>query len=205
MKKPVNYEETPAGGEFTPVELGGHKAVIKQVSEKQSSTGKPMLVVLFDFAPDDEQVGYFMQKFNDDTRQDKKWPNQATKYILTEDAEGKCSKALKTFCTCVENSNTGYSCWKKDDFDNAGIKGKKIGCVFGEEMDFYNGKEVKKRVLKYWCSIDKVAAQTVPEISETKAYKEWKEGNGVSVTVNNSGADGFMNVPPDMDESLPFN
>ena len=51
MKKPNNYEETQAQGEFTPVELGGHHLVIKQVNEKKSSTGKDMLVVLFDFAP----------------------------------------------------------------------------------------------------------------------------------------------------------
>ena len=30
MQKPNNYDETQAGGEFTPVELGGHKLVIKQ-------------------------------------------------------------------------------------------------------------------------------------------------------------------------------
>lgn len=31
MKKPNNYENTQAQGEFTPVELGGHTLVIKQV------------------------------------------------------------------------------------------------------------------------------------------------------------------------------
>ena len=54
-------EETQAQGEFTPVELGGHHLVIKQVNEKKSSTGKDMLVVLFDFAPNDKQSGYFME------------------------------------------------------------------------------------------------------------------------------------------------
>ena len=32
MKKPNNYENTQAQGEFTPVELGGHTLVIKQVT-----------------------------------------------------------------------------------------------------------------------------------------------------------------------------
>ena len=32
MNKPNAYDETQAGGEFTPVELGGHKLVIKQVN-----------------------------------------------------------------------------------------------------------------------------------------------------------------------------
>ena len=47
MKKPNNYAETPAGGDFTPIELGGHHLVVKQVSEKKSQTGKNMLVILF--------------------------------------------------------------------------------------------------------------------------------------------------------------
>lgn len=33
MQKPNNYENTQAQGEFTPVELGGHKLIIKQVNE----------------------------------------------------------------------------------------------------------------------------------------------------------------------------
>lgn len=198
MQKPNNYNETQAQGEWIPVELGGHKMIIKQVSEKKSQSGKDMIVVLFDFAPDDKQPNYFMDSFNNDTRQDKKWSNQATQYILTEDADGKCSRQFKTFCTCVENSNPGFECWKNDQFDFAGIKGKKIGGVFGEQMDFYNGEEKKKRVLRWFCSIDKVADATIPEISETKAYKE-------RPTTAPASADGFMNIPDGIDEELPFN
>lgn len=55
-----------AGGEFTPVELGGHKLIIKQVNETKSKTGKDMIVVLFDFAEDDKQPGYFMEQFQND-------------------------------------------------------------------------------------------------------------------------------------------
>ena len=199
MQKPKSYEETQSQGEWIPVELGGHKMVIKQVNEKQSQTGRNMIVVLFDFAPDDEQAGYFMDSYKNDTRQDKKWPNQATQYILTEDKDGKCSKSFKTFCTCVENSNTGFTCWKNDQFDFAGIKGKKIGGVFGEQMDFYNGEEKKKRVLRWFCSIDKVADAVIPDLSETKAYKERPNNTA-------TGADGFMNIPDGIDDGeLPFN
>ena len=45
MRKPNNYENTQAQGEFTPVELGGHTLVIKQVEERMSKTNKPMIVV----------------------------------------------------------------------------------------------------------------------------------------------------------------
>ena len=48
MRKPNNFENVQAQGEFTPVELGGHKLIIKQVEERMSKTNKPMIVVFFD-------------------------------------------------------------------------------------------------------------------------------------------------------------
>ena len=203
MKKPNNYENTKAQGEFTPVELGGHKLVIKQVSEKKSSNNKNMIVVLFDFAPGDSQPGYFTQQFADDIRPDKKWPNQATQYILVEDQDGNTSRSFKTFCTCVENSNTGFSCWKNDEtFNFQGIKGKTVGCVFGEQMDYYNGRVLHKRVLRWFISADKIADAQIPDVSETQAYKNSVNGYPAAAT---PGTDGFMNIPDGIDEELPFN
>ena len=40
MNKPNNYDNTQAAGEFTPVELGGHKLIIKQVTETTSKIGR---------------------------------------------------------------------------------------------------------------------------------------------------------------------
>lgn len=206
MQKPNNYDETQAGEEFTPVELAGHRMVIKQVNETKSKTGKDMIVVLFDFAEDDKQPGYFMEQFQNDIRPDKKWPNQATKYILTEDAEGKCTRNFKTFITCVEHSNTGFETKWGKEINNwpAQFKNKKIGGVFGEQMDYYNGEEKKKRVLRWFVSLDKVADAAVPDMSETKAYKEYKQGGGMS-NYGTPGDDGFMNIPDGIDEELPFN
>ena len=36
MQKPNDYDITQAQGEYIPVELGGHKLVIKQVTETTS-------------------------------------------------------------------------------------------------------------------------------------------------------------------------
>ena len=61
----------------------------------KSKNGKDMIKVSFDFAKNDKQPGYFEKAFRDDIRPEKKWPNQATQYILTEDAEGNCSRSFK--------------------------------------------------------------------------------------------------------------
>ena len=201
MQKPNNYDQTPAGGDFTPVELGGHKIIIKQVSETKSKNGKDMIVVLFDFAQNDSQAGYFTEQFKNDIRPDKKWPNQATQYILKEDADGNTNRSFKTFCTCVEHSNTGFTVQWIDNW-GAQFKNKIIGGVFGEQRDFYNGEEKRKRVLRWFTSIDKVEDAAIPEIQETQAYKNSKNGYPTGAT---KSSDGFMNIPDGIDEELPFN
>lgn len=201
MKKPNNYDNTQAQGDFTPVELGGHHLVIKEVTEMQSKTGKEMIKVCFDFAKNDKQTGYFEKMFRDDIRPDKKWPNQATQYILTEDQEGNCSRSFKTFITCVEHSNKGFETQWGDNF-GAQFKNKKIGGVFGPQMDYYDGKEREKRVLRWFISYEKVAEASIPDLSETQAYKDHIKGCRQSAA---PAGDGFMNIPDGIDEELPFN
>ncbi|MCU6748562.1 hypothetical protein OCV51_13015 [Faecalicatena acetigenes] len=201
MKKPNNFDNTQAQGEFVPVELGGHYLVIKEVVEMQSKTGKDMVKVSFDFAKNDKQPEYFEKMFRDDIRPEKKWPNQAAQYILTEDNEGNCSRAFKTFITCVEHSNKGFKTQWGNKFE-AQFKNKSIGGVFGPQMDYYDGREKEKRVLRWFISIDKVAEADVPDMSETRAYKEHI---GACRTGFAPTDDGFMNIPDGVDEELPFN
>lgn len=201
MRKPNNYENTQAQGEFIPVELGGHYLIIKEVLEMQSRKGKDMIKISFDFATADKQAGYFMESFKNDIRPEKKWPNQATQYILTEDQDGNCSRSFKTFLTCVEHSNTGFETQWGDDFGKQ-FKNKFIGGVFGPQMDYYEGREREKRVLRWFVSNDKVKEAQVPDMSETQAYKnhiaDYHQGS-------TSAGDGFMNIPDGVDEELPFN
>ena len=199
MQKPNGYDEAKASGDFTSVELGGHYLVIKQVSERQNKNGQPMIVVLFDFAHNDKQPGYFMDQFKNDIRPDKKWSNQATQYINVYDSDGNTSRSFKTFTTCVEHSNPGFAVVWGDGFCQQ-FKDKKIGGVFGEQMDFYNGDEKKKRVLRWFVSSDKVKDAAAPEISETQAYKSYKANGGAA-----SQTADFMSIPDFLSDELPFN
>ena len=195
---PEDYESTQVGGDFTPPEVGGHYAVIKQVNEKKSSTGLDMLVVLFDFDEKDKQKGYFMEMYKNDTRPDKKYPNDATNYMVVDKSSSYGTKNLKSFITCVENSNAGFKVKWGDNFCEQ-FKGKKIGCVFGRIIDFYNGEEHKKNGFRWFCSTDKVATTEVPAEYETKAHKD----NAKNISIANN--DGFMNIPDGIETELPFN
>lgn len=198
MQKPNGYDEAKAQGDFTPVELGGHHLVIKQVEEMQSKNGQAMIKVSFDFATNDKQPSYFAEQFKSDIRQDKKWSNQATQYIMVYGDDGKTSRAFKTFTTCVEHSNTGFTTKWGDNFCQQ-FKNKNIGGVFGEQMDYYNGKEIKKRVLRWFTSSDKVNDAQIPDVTETNAYKQFKSNEAIAST------DGFMSIPDNINEELPFN
>lgn len=201
MQKPNGYEEAQASGEFTPVNLGGHHAVIKQVTEKQSSTGKDMIVVVFDFATNDEQAGYFSDRFKNDTRDDKKWPFNGTKYIMVNDYQdaNKTSRQFKTFCTCFEKSNGAEVNWGLTNW-GAQFKGKKIGVVFGEEENEYDGQIRMRRLPKWFCRDDMVESAGVPE----PKYLNGSAPATAPVTATNAQQDdGFMDIST-AEEEIPF-
>ena len=202
MQKPNNYEKTQAAGEFTPIDLGGHYLVIKQVEEMTNKNGKPMIKISFDTADNDSQPHYFADRFRNDIRPDKKWPNNGVSYMNTEDQEGNCSRTFKGFTTSVENSNPGFSVVWGDGFAVC-FKNKLIGGIFREELGVYQGKEIHQRKLQWFCSNDKVADAKIPETYETDEHKAWRESGGL--TTSPADKDGWMNIPEGVDEELPFN
>lgn len=164
MNKPMGYDEAAVSGEFVPVTPGGHYCVIKKVEEQMSSTGKPMIVVYFDFNGRDPQEGYFMKSFNEDTREDKKWPFAGRKYVMVEDYQdkSKTSRQFKTFCSCVEKSNDNFVVQWGDDWGSQ-FANKQIGIVFGREEQEYDGNVSMRTLPKYFCKIDAVENARVPE------------------------------------------
>lgn len=194
MQKPNNYENTTTGSDFTPIELGAHYGVIKNVSERESSTGKPMVVVSIDFDKKDKQPGYFTEAFKNDIRPDKKYPYQATQYILTEDAEGKCSRNFKSFMKAFCDSNgVAESAIKWGSDFCTQFKNKKIGVVFGNVEELYNGEAKMRRRIRWFCDYNKVSAQKVPDDKLLPADQKPA-----------AKVDDFVNVPEGEDMEIPF-
>lgn len=190
FNKPAGYDETQAGGEFTPIELGGHKLIIKKIEECKASNGNSYLKVSFDTAQDDKQPNYYTEQYKNDTRDNKKWGGVAT--IFPTDREGKTSKTFKQFCTSIERSNNSKIQWGAG-FE-ASIVGKVIGGIFGEEEYLNSMNEVKTaRKLFWWRSTEGIANATVPG----KRVLEQDTGTMVD-------KDGFMKIPDSIDEELPF-
>ena len=189
MEKPKFYDKAQVLGEYTPIQLGGHKLVIKQVEEITASNGNQYIKVSFDTANDDVQPNYYSNAYKGDTRENKKWSGVTT--VFPTDRDGKTSKSFKTFCTAVEHSNAGFKMVWGDQFCNA-LKGKAVGGVFGEEEYINNAGEVKTANKLFWFrGIDKVMNVEVP----AKRTVEPQQASN----------DGFMNIPDGIDEELPFN
>ena len=178
FNKPAGYDEVQAGGDYTPIELGGHKIIIKAIEEATASTGTKYLKVSFDTASDDKQPNYFADQYKNDTRDQKKWGGVAT--VFPTDKEGRTSKTFKQFCTSIERSNNSQIQWGAG-FE-ASIVGKKIGGVFGEE-EYMNGNgDIKvAHKLFWWGSVDNMDDARIPakrELDKTDAASQ-----------------GFMDIP----------
>ena len=192
MNKPNNYDNTKTGGEFTPVELGPHKAVIKEVREMKSRTGWDMIVVFIDFDKTDAQPGYFANAYRNDDRKDKKWPNQATLYILVTGNDGNCTKSFKSFQEAYEGSNNTQIIY--GDAYAAQFKDKKIGVNYGEVDEEYNGQVKTRRRIRWCFPVSDFAKQTVPE----------KKGLTNRPAPAAAGSTDWMNIPDGDGDELPF-
>ena len=185
LKKPNNYDEVELNSEFTPIELGGHKGVIKGVEEYTSEySGNTSLKVSVDTTKDDKQPEYFTELYRNDERDDKKWSTSAIKYVSLKEDEN-CVRMLKGFITAVENSNPGFTYdWNKD-IDQ--LKGKLVGLVFGlEEYEDNEGKTKTARKLNQFRSIDKVDNAKIPRVKllngEFVEYEDYNKNDVVNAT-----------------------
>lgn len=135
MEMPKDYEETEGiTGDYEVLEAGGYICKIVAAKAETSQAGNEMLVLALDIA-DGEHKGHFQRKFeqakkqNTDVNKQVKWSNNGTHRIMKLDKEGKCNKFFKGFGTIIEESNSGYK-WTGDE---ASLKDKVLGCIFGEE------------------------------------------------------------------------
>lgn len=152
MEKIENWDNIEAKGmeDFKSLPIGAYECVIVGAVIHQSEiSGKESFKVAIDIATG-EYKDYFRKRFDANTNEDKKWDNNAVRYLAYQ---GDNASYFKGFLTSVENSNPGY----KWDWDESKLKGKKICGVFQyEEYEKQDGtKGVKVRLNKFR-SLDKL-------------------------------------------------
>ena len=147
-----DFDKIEAKGmdDFRSLPIGAYECVIMdaRVNHNEQS-GKDTFKVSVDIASG-EFKDYFRKMYENDTRIDRKWNNNAVRYLAFT---GDNVAYFKGFLTVVENSNQGY----KWDWDETKLKGKKVCGVFQyEEYEKQDGtKGVKVRLSKFR-SLDKL-------------------------------------------------
>ena len=147
-----DFDKVEAKGmdDFKGLPIGAYECVIMdaRVNHNEQS-GKDTFKVSVDIASG-EFKDYFRKMYEIDTRIDRKWNNNAVKYLSYT---GDNVAYFKGFITTVENSNDNY----KWDWDETKLKGKKVCGVFQyEEYKKQDGtKGIKVRLNKFR-SLDKL-------------------------------------------------
>lgn len=192
MKPIRDWENIQAQGTSRSLPAGGYCLKINGARVDQSQNGNEMLVVAFDISKG-EYEGFFKQKFDEDQRKEKKWPNGGIFRILipqdSDDPDTFRRKAgrVKSFTNAVEESNPGY----KWTWNEATLKGKAVGGMFGrEEFETSDGRSAWSTKIRYACSVSKIEDGDY-EIPADRPLKKRPETE-------------FTPIDTDTDEDMPF-
>ena len=152
MEPIKDFDKVEAKGmdDFRGLPIGAYECVIKDARlNHNEETGKNTLKISIDIASG-EYKDYFLKAYETDTRIDRKWNNNAIRYIAYE---GDNVSYFKGFITTVENSNVGY----KWNWEESTLKGKKVCGVFQyEEYEKQDGTRGIKVRLNKFRSLDKL-------------------------------------------------
>ena len=152
MEPIKDFDKVEAKGmdDFKGLPIGAYECVIKDARlNHNEETGKNTLKISIDIASG-EYKDYFLKAYETDTRIDRKWNNNAIRYIAYE---GDNVAFFKGFLTVIENSNIGY----KWNWEESTLKGKKVCGVFQyEEYEKQDGTRGIKVRLSKFRSLDKL-------------------------------------------------
>ena len=86
-----------------------------------------------------EYAGYYRRNLEAQQQEDKKWKGVLRIYVPKDDGSEKdlwTKRKFKAIIQAIEDSNPGYH-W---DWNESGLKGKIVGCIFQWKEWAYNGK-----------------------------------------------------------------
>lgn len=130
MKPISNWNDVQAAGNIETLPAGGYVCEIQKCTEvRNRNSPGTHLEILFDVCEGDYR-DFFAQDWKSQDREDKFWRGIINQNIPDETSSKyeQQKKFFKRFTNTVEDSNPGYH-W---DWNEATLKGRKIGVVFGE-------------------------------------------------------------------------
>lgn len=163
---PNNWNEIEEKGNsngFKALPVGAYVCVIKDARDYTNpTTGKLSYKVCVDIA-EGEYKGYFQKLYDNNNLSERKWDNNATKYLSQEqDNMG----FIKGFITSVNNSNnTTIRLEPGRELDDSQFRGLKVLGVFRlEEYRNQKGELKTKTKLDSFRSIDSINNVEIPSV-----------------------------------------
>ena len=179
--------------EFELLPKGAYVIKFLNVKEETNKTGSGShLKIAFDIA-EGEYAGFYKRAFDNSTKEDKKWSNDAYLYLSCpeDNSEQWIVDNFNKFMTAVEDSNEGYH-W---GWDENTLKDKLVGAKFCIEQSEYEGKIFDHTKAKWFIAAQKVRDGKFGRLPNDKLIS----------TTATSGSGDFMNIPDNIAaEEIPF-
>lgn len=192
------YDKTKRKKSFETLPKDAYVVKIMNAKETQNKNSDGShIVIAFDIAEGDYK-GFYMEQFESNTNEDKKWPNDGIFRLSVPNDNSKSYvwDNWNTFFADLEDSNNGFVF--KGDCTT--LKGKLFGGKFHIEQSEYNGQVYNHTRLRWTCLADDVrsgkASKNMPNDKLLSAAKQSK--------VAATSADGFMDVGSGTEEEIPF-
>jgi len=199
MKKWNGYEDTQAYSENEKLPAGGYVLKIQNVRLDEGKNGNSdVLVIAFDIT-EGEQAGFYKRNYDAQTQEDKKWKGVYRLYCPKDDGSDQdnwTKRRFKTVMEAFETSNEGYH-W---NWDEKTLKGKMIGGLFNNKEYDFGGRHGFFTNCHSLTDAQRIrdGKFTIPKDTLLKPEK------GTYPAGVTPGTDGFMNIPDEIDEELPF-
>lgn len=198
ITKPQGYDEAPAyTGEFASLPAGLYVCEILGVKQEEHN-GHSRFVMQFDIAEGD-QKGFYQKQYNAE-----KQMNQAAKYkgVHRQNMEEQGLPFFKGLMTSVERSNQGFHFPWGTQGNEKTLVGKRFGAVMGRE-EFLTSDNQKRMATKI-VQIRSIDGLKDAKIPDDKLLSDPVPEKATGTQPSQADGDGFINVPDDVDEELPF-
>jgi hypothetical protein len=187
------YNKTKRRQTFEQLPKGAYVIEIKGAREDQNKNGSGShLTIAFDIA-EGEYAGFYSKMFEQNTNEDKKWPNDAVFY-LTVPRDGSPEYVVtnwNTFFADLEDSNNGFVFGG----DVKPLKGKLLGAKMAIEQSEYNGNVYDHTKMRWTCVAEDVRQGKAGKLPNDKLIQ----------SASSSGGSGWVNANASIDdEELPF-
>ena len=195
IKKFGDYATTQSYADYERLPKGGYVLKILNVETCEGRNGGEYLKIACDIEGGDYHH-FYQKEYKAQQSEDKKWHCNYLLNIPKDDGteqDGWTKRRFKTFTEALEESNPGYHF----DWDEQKFKGKLIGGLFNErEYETTNGQIRRATNLAQVCTVEKIQSGDF-KIPEDKLLAK----SAPPLT----DSSGFMSIPDDADDDMPFN